>query len=106
MTIKNSWFEVQTKPEAIGMIQMRVAVTKVIAIVHLTEKVLVTNAKSASLNIQSFSETKECSSKMLDKWIHCDMCVEWFHLICLPQNVDPEDVCLWKLLCRVLMVQS
>ena len=38
-----------------------------------------------------FSEPKKCSGKMVDKWIQCDMCTEWFHLICLPQSVDPED---------------
>ena len=38
-----------------------------------------------------FDESKKCNSKMIDKWIQCDMCTEWFHLICLPQNVDPED---------------
>ena len=38
-----------------------------------------------------FSESKKCCSKMVDKWIQCDMCTEWFHLICLPQIFDPED---------------
>ena len=34
----------------------------------------------------SFSESKKCSSKIVDKWIQCDMCTEWFHLICLPRS--------------------
>ena len=34
---------------------------------------------------------KACSSKVMDQWIQCDMCTEWFHLICLRENVDPED---------------
>ena len=37
------------------------------------------------------NESKACSSKVMDKRIHCDICTEWFHLICLSENVDPED---------------
>ena len=36
-------------------------------------------------------ESKTCSNKVVDKWIQCNMCTEWFHLICLRENVDPED---------------
>ena len=44
----------------------------------------------SSSDSEDFSD-KKFSSKMVDKWIQCDMCTEWFHLISLPQNVDPED---------------
>ena len=36
-------------------------------------------------------ESKACGSKVMGQWIQCDMCTEWFHLICLRENVDPED---------------
>ena len=36
-------------------------------------------------------ESKACSSKVMDKWIHYGMCTEWSHLTCLCENVDPED---------------
>ena len=36
-------------------------------------------------------ESKACSSKVMGKWIQCDMCTEGFHLICLRENFDPED---------------
>ena len=39
----------------------------------------------------SLNESKACSRKVMDKRIHCDICTEWFHLICLSENVDPED---------------
>ena len=28
------------------------------------------------------NESKACSSKVMDKWIQCDICTEWFNLIC------------------------
>ena len=36
-------------------------------------------------------ESKAYSTKVIDKWIQCDMCTEWFHLICLGENVDTDD---------------
>ena len=36
-------------------------------------------------------ESKAWSSKVMDKWIQCDMWAEWFHLIRLHENVDTED---------------
>ena len=29
------------------------------------------------------NESQACSSKVMDKWIQCDISTEWFHLICL-----------------------
>ena len=45
-------------------------------------KILMTNAECASLSTHLYT---------MDKWIQCDMCTDWFHLICLHENVDPED---------------
>ena len=47
-------------------------------------------------------EPKAYSSNVMDKWIQCDMCTEWFHLICLRENVDPEDDFV-KTVVRMLM---
>ena len=43
---------------------------------------------------------KACSSKVMDQWIQCDMCTEWFHLICLRENVDPEDDIVCETCCE------
>ena len=52
----------------------------------LNDRCGVCKSKYSPLN-----ESKACSSKVMDKWIQCDICTEWFHLICLSKNVDPED---------------
>ena len=44
-------------------------------------------------------EFKACSSKVMDKWIQCDMWAECFHLIRLHENVAEDDFvsenCCW-----------
>ena len=50
-----------------------------------------TGVECASLSTYLYMNPKACSSKAIDKWIPCDMCTEWFHLICLGENVDTDD---------------
>ena len=49
------------------------------------------NDRCGESKYSSLHEYKACSTKVMDKWIQCDMCTEWFHLICLRENVDTED---------------
>ena len=71
---------------------MKAALMNMIMTLQLIVRILITNVECASLSkYPPLHESKAYSSKVMDKWIQCDMCTEWFHLICLHENVDPED---------------